>query len=1425
MNDARTDEPSPRGITRWWRNPALMRAAFGAPTFAEHDSAGAAEPDLADPAQREFGEYELLELIGRGGMGLVYRARQRGLAREVAIKLLSGGPWASPEFVARFEQEARHAAQLQHPGIVAIHELGESVDGVYYAMQLVRGESLAQRLQDGGRWAPRAAAALLRQVAEAAAYAHSLGVLHLDLKPGNVLIDEHGHPLIADFGLARRIEAVADNALVAGTPGYMAPEQARPGEPLTVATDVWALGTILHELLSGRPPRDGDDALAAVPADLRAICRRCLQSEPADRYASARELADDLGRFLENRAVRARPLGVPARILRWARRETRLAAMACIALLALLTGLAATSLQWRRAENSATAARAQTWSVRGNTAWGLVRSGHPFDAAPALLVNLQEREARGDAAGVELERLRLGTLRQNNVQWIDAIRAGSPGYAVALDRDGSRVAVSTGEEDVHLYDTRDGRELWRTNTLNASHMWPYRRVRRLGFTRDGRHLIAERGEPDIITRPSGQDTILIDAADGRIAQPPPQRFADFRDATYSDDGRYALLRNNRREAQLFEVEGWRAVSPRRMMDPVNGMWRIGDDGRFAVQALPGRVELRDPGSLAVRHTLPLASRTSLPKAWAAQPDGDLLALSAFDDYAVKLIDTRRFVVREMKPSPYAPVEWLAFSADGRWLTAAAGDRAFVWDVASGMGGVLPAGRGNASRVQADTDSGTVFVTYPPEAVLWQLPADTAGGGDLPTRIAIAQKLIAQVPIGVAAEGHAAAYAPAAHLAASIDVDGELRLWRWRRDALLAARAAPQIAASLYFDGRHVAAVDANRAQVVTVEDERAVSPAFVHPQPLGSAQLTADGRSLVTASGRELRVFDWRTGRLRFATIRLDESPLRVETDPQTRFLLVSIGGYRNGRFHELLSSYDLRNGNPLATDVAVPGPLAGLRFSPDGRHIVLWRYGELAVRDTASLRPSGKGLLLGPDSAAALRRVYGDSWRPDAASMADLTGTPVVDAALDAQARQLTVLTEGSQFADAQLLRFDLRSGERLSRRSLGKRQPIGLLAHGDTYESAMWTPTDPRWLDSNGSERPLPQMPADLFNAQAISRDGRWLASASEKGIVLADRTSGQWASAPLAVSLPMDDGIAQLAIAPDASGLLARSYYSQRWLWWPLPRETRPVAQLQYLLARLQSGTANGGQKPQSIAAAARAGLRGNDTRPLPAKPAPTASAALPDAIPRALAPPGYAFVDLAPATNHAIGAALLSHPDGTGNFATIPTGVQRYLGIDYDIRHLIALSMQNLVENPTISAPLAPPVPRFKSAHLLVGATSRQQDMKRYPHLPFGFLEIRYADGTHARVPIVYGRDMMQSWADAGDALPRRIAWVETGPQPYIFPGIARVRAYAARLENPHPQREVASIAFSTSDHAWSGPKILAVTLETGAAATADPVSAN
>lgn len=347
-------------------------SARASPLASRHLALVASEAlklDLNDPLQRRLGDYELLELIGEGGMGVVYRARQVSLDREVAVKVLAAGPWASKDFIERFHQEAQNAARMQHPNIVAIYEVGTTDDLHFYSMRLVHGETLADTLQRAGKLTPQQAATLLIPVARAIDYAHTLGVLHLDLKPANVLIDKDKAAHVADFGLARRLERelALSNVEISGTPSYMAPEQAASGhQKITPATDVWGLGAILYELVTGQPPffaqtalgtlklvldgvrRSVRDHVPGLPRDLEAIIDKCMARDVSHRYESAGALADDLTAFVAGRPVTARPLNPLQRIEHWVRREPKFAFAAVLAVIGLLIGIATTSQQWQR---------------------------------------------------------------------------------------------------------------------------------------------------------------------------------------------------------------------------------------------------------------------------------------------------------------------------------------------------------------------------------------------------------------------------------------------------------------------------------------------------------------------------------------------------------------------------------------------------------------------------------------------------------------------------------------------------------------------------------------------------------------------------------------------------------------------------------------------------------------------------------------------------------------------------------------------------------------------------------------------------------------------------------------------------------------------------------------------------------------------
>jgi serine/threonine protein kinase len=288
------------------------------------------------PPQREFGDYDLLAEIARGGMGVVYRARQKGLNRIVALKMILAGRLAGEDDLQRFLTEAEAAARLQHPNIVQVHEVGQ-VDGQYFfSMEFIEGPSLTQRLSHGPL-PSKVAARYVRAIARAVHYAHLQGILHRDLKPSNILLDANDEPHVTDFGLAKKLGGDSRrtrSGAVMGTPSYMAPEQAAGKvRELGPACDVYGLGAVLYELLTGRPPFQSDTPLDTlmhvldrepvpprllnpkVDRDLETICLKCLEKDPRHRYGSAEALADDLERYINGESIGARSFNVFDRLL------------------------------------------------------------------------------------------------------------------------------------------------------------------------------------------------------------------------------------------------------------------------------------------------------------------------------------------------------------------------------------------------------------------------------------------------------------------------------------------------------------------------------------------------------------------------------------------------------------------------------------------------------------------------------------------------------------------------------------------------------------------------------------------------------------------------------------------------------------------------------------------------------------------------------------------------------------------------------------------------------------------------------------------------------------------------------------------------------------------------------------------------------
>lgn len=484
-----------------------------APNSANAATIGSDGPLVATavPQKRTFGDYELIREIARGGMGVVFEARQMSLNRTVALKMILSGHLASAGDVQRFRVEAEAAGHLDHPHIVPIYDIGEQEGQHYFSMKFVDGGSLSHK---AGTGKPADMAQIVATVARAVHHAHQRGILHRDLKPANILLDREGQPHVTDFGLAKKVEGdsgLTHSGAIVGTPSYMPPEQARGEKGLTVAADVYSLGAILYECLTGRPPFRASTSLDTliqvldtepaaprslnvnIPRDLETICLKCLQKDPKRRYESALAVAEDLERWLRHEPIQARRTSWLGRAGRWCKRNPAVAGLLSALVVAMVSGLIGVTFKWLEAESQrelAVAARDQAETQRQET------ERHRREAEGNLYVSnlgLAERELQTlnlsqadklllDCPGswrhwewYYLRRL----LREYRARVQD--HAKTVAWLAFEPKEGKRLASASYDETVKIWNTDDGTLL---RTFDK-HTAP---VRAVAYSHDGKWI-------------------------------------------------------------------------------------------------------------------------------------------------------------------------------------------------------------------------------------------------------------------------------------------------------------------------------------------------------------------------------------------------------------------------------------------------------------------------------------------------------------------------------------------------------------------------------------------------------------------------------------------------------------------------------------------------------------------------------------------------------------------------------------------------------------------------------------------------------------------------------------------------------------------------------------------------------------------------
>jgi WD40 repeat protein/predicted Ser/Thr protein kinase len=954
---------------------------------------------------RRAGDFEFLRELGRGGMGLVYEARQRGLNRRVAVKVLPSLLLSRPEARQRFQAEAEAAARLRHPNIVTVHQVGELDGEPCIVMELIAGPTLAELVREHPL-APRVAARYLRLVAEAIAHAHAEGVLHRDLKPANILLDDRDQPRVTDFGLARQLDTPSDltrTGELLGSPGYLAPEQIR-GESSGAPADLYALGAVLYQLLTARPPFVAESVAAtlqqalqvepvpprrlnpAVPADLETICLKCLQKEPARRYASADDLAADLASFEAGRPIRARPVSAGERLWLWCRRKPALAALIAALALSVGTGLASVLWQWREARSSREAMRLNLYAADLSAASRAEREGD-LGGARALL---ERHRPHGAAAEADLRGFEWRLLWQR-CQGGELATLGTHPHTitcVAVSPDGRWAA--SGSQAAH---DQPGQslKLWDLAARRAVATLPQTgSVWSVAFTPDSRRLMSAGHEgislwevPSGVAVPdwaplAGQMAALASRAPVLVASAwhpfgepakAPLVVLDLESDTrtslpvggwfpaLSPDGRWLAFLDARYDVQLWDLRGPQHV---RCLATNRNLYTL----RFS----PDGLRLAAAGRMMDARVWDLAAPGQPPRlfsharnVWSAEfaPGGERLLTTA-SDQQLRLWDIATGAPAGELRGHVSEVWAAAFTPDGRCIVSGGKDQTLrLWSTAPGTNAILAAQAEMLTPLFSP--DGRRLVTAARidgawRATVWQWQGHASRWHALPGNDSVA---VPSAPLGFAADGREVLF-----------LEREPpTLWPWNPDQPANTRRVPLATAGRPLalreagasgDGRTLFVPDATGAILLWDTQTGAQRAALSHPALRAAAQererfsprlfsaLAMDlaGRALAVGcySDPALVLFDVASGKTqRLAGHRDRAAHLAFSPDGRT---------LASGGVDGLIQIWDVPSGERRGS---LPGHLeeaSGIAFTPDGRTLASVNLGlEMKLWHLPTLR------------------------------------------------------------------------------------------------------------------------------------------------------------------------------------------------------------------------------------------------------------------------------------------------------------------------------------------------------------------------------------------------------------------------------------------------------------------------------------------